>query len=591
MQNRTENPYTTMMVSLDALVYRTPSPGFRTRMIVMVAINVLWVRDCTRHSRYRHFFFLLTHLNDGPCRLIISSFVYLGMSQYERRAKARSAAGPYRTKERAFWLFRRVERPSGKVLIPNHRTVGVFFIILAEICSMGFGLDAIETYVYHRSMSHILGWISFSLAPMFEHGWILVWSNFTTFLLTTDKYSGIKVSSRLVNVFFISVFVIGSVLGIVAGSVHTYKGSKFWESYTQLMTLLKSDAAAYLNVPALNYELAQLHLARTHCLYNEFWKAGTYTWGPNIMSALAVLVVNFFGLFLCRTLNRQVEFQKAQLFSSVAIGSVRGVMEATSGNINSKSTASRATWRERLSSLFGGNTRSRDGGRSSKVSFSEIRRMSKAPGRSHYKDKARTIVILSRARTELLLALAYLSQFSLAAGFIAIVVVATLMHLTVTSSTLTIAYGPWWIFESAAFIGTWSYPALLLLILNALTYQSFREIGPTRCKWLGFVNGNDASANTVETVIAAPTTRESDEWTVEPDLNHEEKQEPAVAPGNFIRTRRKLGATFARIFGAGKNLEPKLDRSNGPCQPRVLEINLAIDRVIKEESEDRTFDV
>ncbi|KDE07542.1 hypothetical protein MVLG_02213 [Microbotryum lychnidis-dioicae p1A1 Lamole] len=526
-------------------------------MIVMVAINVL---------------------------LIISSFVYLGMSQYERRAKARSAAGPYRTKERVFWLFRRVERPSGKVLIPNHRTVGVFFIILAGICSMGFGLDAIETYVYHRSMSHILGWISFSLAPMFEHGWILVWSNFTTFLLTTDKYSGIKVSSRLVNVFFISVFVIGSVLGIVAGSVHTYKGSKFWESYTQLMTLLKSDAAAYLNVPALNYELAQLHLERTHCLYNEFWKAGTYTWGPNIMSALAVLVVNFFGLFLCRTLNRQVEFQKAQLFSSVAIGSVRGVMEATSGNINSKSTASRATWRERLSSLFGGNTRSRDGGRSSKVSFSEIRRMSKAPGRSHYKDKARTIVLLSRARTELLL-------FSLAAGFIAIVVVATLMHLTVTSSTLTIAYGPWWIFESAAFVGPWSYPALLLLIFNALTYQAFREIGPTRCKWLGFVNGNDASANTVETVIAAPTTRESDEWTVEPDLNQEEKQEPAVAAGNFIRTRRKLGATFARIFGAGKNLEPKLDRSNGPCQPRVLEINLAIDRVIKEESEDRTFDV
>ncbi|SCZ99373.1 BZ3500_MvSof-1268-A1-R1_Chr3-1g05976 [Microbotryum saponariae] len=185
--------------------------------------------------------------------------------------------------------------------------------------------------------------------------------------------------------------------------------------------------------------------------------------------------------------------------------------------------------------------------------------MSKAPGRSHYKDKARMIVILSRAPIELLL-------FSLAAGFIAIVVVATLMHLVVTSNTLTIAYGPWWIFGSAAFIGPWSYPALLLLILNALTYQSFREIGPTRCKWLGF--GNHASANTVET----------------------EKQEPTVAPGKFIRTRRKLGATFARIFGAGKK-EPKLDRSNGPRQPRVLEIDLVIDRVTKEEIEDRTFDV
>ncbi|SCZ99371.1 BZ3500_MvSof-1268-A1-R1_Chr3-1g05975 [Microbotryum saponariae] len=360
-----------MMASLDALVYRTPSPGFRTRMIVMVAINVLWVRDCTRHSRYRHLFlsfshtqlndFSLTQLNDGPCRLIISSFVYLGVSQYERRAKARSAAGPYRTKERAFWLFRRVDRPSGKVLIPNQRTVGVFFIILAGVCSMGFGLDAIEMYVYHRSMSHILscqfGPHVVSCIPSspkipqpdvgvphaFDPDYAASMGGFSsgptlpTFLLTTDKYSGINVSSRLFNFFVISV-------------------DQFWESYTQLMTLLKSDAAAYPNVPALNYDLAQLQLARTQCLYNEFWKAGTYTWGPNIMSALAMLVVNFFGLFLCRTMNRQVEFQKFQLFSSVAIGSVCGVMEATWGNIDSKSAASGATWRQRLSSLFGGNT-------------------------------------------------------------------------------------------------------------------------------------------------------------------------------------------------------------------------------------------
>ncbi|SCV71096.1 BQ2448_2684 [Microbotryum intermedium] len=136
-------------------------------MIVMVVINVLFM---------------------------ISRFKYLGVTHYERRAKSPE-----------------MDRPPGKVFIPNHRTVGVFYIILAGIFSMGFDLDALEVYVYHLSMSQI---------PASTGG--LLRFSFTTFLLTTNKYSGITASAYLVKFSFTSVFVFGRVMGIAAGSFHIF---------------------------------------------------------------------------------------------------------------------------------------------------------------------------------------------------------------------------------------------------------------------------------------------------------------------------------------------------------------------------------
>ncbi|KDE07544.1 hypothetical protein MVLG_02215 [Microbotryum lychnidis-dioicae p1A1 Lamole] len=290
------NPYTAMIESLHAQVYRTPSPGFEARMIVLSVINVL---------------------------LALSSLVYLVLTQYERtKAVTLNAGGEesYRMKQRTFWVFRR-KRLIGCPTKPRSRTVGIFFLLMVGISSIGLCIGSVRVWIYQHSMKSSFAWRAFSMTPMFEHGWILVWANLTTFLMTTDQALSVTVPSWLVNAFFISVFIAGGTMGITANAYYTHKGAQFWNAYVALITQLKSNEAAYPDLPSVASGSAVEQVAAVQAAYIAYWKSGAYTYGPCVIMAVAILIVNAAGLSLCRVMQRQIDFNKDQLLAAISPGS------------------------------------------------------------------------------------------------------------------------------------------------------------------------------------------------------------------------------------------------------------------------------
>ncbi|SCV71095.1 BQ2448_2683 [Microbotryum intermedium] len=578
-----------MIESLHAQVYRTPSPGFEARMIVLTVVNVL---------------------------LIISSFVYVVLTQYERTKAVNAGDGLYRMKQRTFWVFRRVDRLSDKVrlVIPNHRTVGIFFLVMVGISSIGLCIDSIRVWIHQHSMRSSFAWRAFSMTPMFEHGWILVWANLTTFLMTTDQELSVTVPSWLVNAFFISVFIVGGAMGITANAYYANKGKQFWTAYVALIAQLESNATAYPNLPSTAYDSAVQHITAVQAAYIAYWKSGAYTYGPCVIMAVAILVAvcrslsrhlyegfgpwpridpcprclsrqNVAGLSLCRVMQRQIDFNKDQLLASISPGSRidRSLNTAAYADAAMDPHADAEETRPRiLDKMMRWVDMAAFNSSKSTLKASDIRKMSIGRANTHQREKALIIITLARARLELML-------FSMCAGSLSFGVVGTLMYLAIVSNTLAIVNGPWGIFESSVYFGTWSYPPLLLLALSIFIYQAYWYRQPRGAVLTRAAAGQISTAGVISTG-SGRGGRETDD-------RH-----------SFFLTATHISATTASQSACGRDHRPRTDsagpRRNGSViprplrnlwlkpkaptssnKPRVLEVNLVVDRVVKEERE------
>ncbi|SCZ99370.1 BZ3500_MvSof-1268-A1-R1_Chr3-1g05974 [Microbotryum saponariae] len=550
----TSNPYTAMIESLHAQVYRTPSPGFEARMIVLSVINVL--------------------------------LVYLVLTQYER-TKAVNAGGEesYRMKQRTFWVFRRaqkVDRLSDKtpLVIPNHRTVGIFFLLMVGISSIGLCIDSVRVWIYQHSMKSSFAWRAFSMTPMFEHGWILVWANLTTFLMTTDQALSVTVPSWLVNAFFISVFIAGGTMGITANAYYTHKGAQFWNAYVALITQLKSNEAAYPDLPSVASGSAVEQVAAVQAAYIAYWKSGAYTYGPCVIMAVAILIVNVAGLSLCRVMQRQIDFNKDQLLAAISPGSrIEGPAQiALEPHVDAAESPPR-----NLDKMTRWIDMATFNPSKSSLKASDLRKMCMGRANTHQREKARTIIVLARAGLELML-------FSMCAASLSFGVVGTLMYLAIVSNTLAIVNGPWGIFESSVYFGTWSYPSLLLLVLSILIYQAYRYRQPQGSARLTRVAAGQISTSGVISTSSVRGAKEADDrhsfFVTATQLSAPSASQPVGStdrrPWTDSAGPRRKESGISRPF---PNLWPRAKTSTRCSKSRVLEVKLVVDRVVKEESE------
>ncbi|SGY48988.1 BQ5605_C001g00723 [Microbotryum silenes-dioicae] len=541
------NPYTAMIESLHAQVYRTPSPGFEARMIVLSVINVL--------------------------------LVYLVLTQYERtKAVTLNAGGEesYRMKQRTFWVFRRVDRLSDKtpLVIPNHRTVGISFLLMVGISSIGLCIDSVRVWIYQHSMKSSFAWRAFSMTPMFEHGWILVWANLTTFLMTTDQALSVTVPSWLVNAFFILVFIAGGTMGITANAYYTHKDAQFWNAYVALITQLKSNEAAYPDLPSVASGSAVEQVAAVQAAYIAYWKSGAYTYGPCVIMAVAILIVNAAGLSLCRVMQRQIDFNKDQLLAAISPGS------RIEGPANLEPHVDAAESRPRnLDKMIRWIDMATFNPSKSSLKASDLRKMCMGRANIYQREKARTIIVLARARLELML-------FSMCAASLSFGVVGTLMYLAIVSNTLAIVNGPWGIFESSVYFGTWSYPSLLLLVLSILIYQAYRYRQPQGSARLTRVAASQISTSGIISTSSVRGAKEADDrrsfFVTATQLSAPSVSQPASSTDQ--RPRTDSAGPRRKEFGISRpfpNLWPRAKTSTRGKKPRVLEVNLVVDRVVR----------
>ncbi|SCV71094.1 BQ2448_2682 [Microbotryum intermedium] len=578
-------PYALIIGFTKTEVYRVPSKGFRARMITLAVLNVI---------------------------LIIGSLVYLAIAHRERQRNTRrgSDASCQQKRQRAFWLFRRVrfkgahtlqfqgrignltrcatqvDRSSGKLIIPNHRILGAVFGIAVAVTWIGLTLDSINVFINQGSMRDSFGWRAFLLMPMFGHGWITVWTSLTTFLMTTDRHSTFTVSSTLVNLFFVAVFVGGLSMAIICSCVNFSKGLKFWSAYVSFMATLERNDAAYPNLPADAYNLTLQQGAQVRAAGVGYFRSGAFTFGPCIILPLAIIVVNMAGLFLCRVLQRQIDYNKEQLMSAMTNGhqlTTSLMQEVGIPRPPSTEALKRSSLSKGLN--FFESAGSIDEHNGKRLSASQVRRVSTDDTRNHCKDRARTIIVLTRARWELLL-------FSINAAAISAFIVGILIYLTIICHNLTIVTGTFSRFESAVYMSGWFYTTLSLVALTLLFFQAFqyKERTPTSFPTLGASAGSGTSFNSVGAAVPAPHVMSGTcaKSIVRP--SHSRSCSFALPPPTLDRrdsegsgvTGRWSSATqlFGRFANPRARRNSSIDSAN---MKTALEVNMmAVDRVVKE---------
>ncbi|KDE07545.1 hypothetical protein MVLG_02216 [Microbotryum lychnidis-dioicae p1A1 Lamole] len=554
-------PYDLMISFINTEVYRIPSKGFKARMITLAVLNVV---------------------------LIIGILAYLGITYRERQRNTRRVSdASYQPKsQRAFWLFRRVDRSSGKLIIPNHRILGAAFGIAVAVTWIGLALNSIKVFVERGAMRDSFGWRAFLLMPMFGHGWITVWTSLTTFLMMTDRHSTFTVSSTLVNIFFIGVFLGGLGVAIICSCVNFSKGLKFWSAYLAFKARLENNDAAYPALPADAYNLTLQQAAEVQAAGVRYFRSGAYTFGPCIILALAIIVVNMAGLFLCRVLQKQIDYNKEQLISAITTEhQLTSSLVQETGMPRRPSTAvlKRLSLSKGLSPFE--STASIEDFNGKRLSASQVRRMSKLDARSHCKDRARTIIVLTRARWELLL-------FSINAAVISMFIIGILTYLTIICHNLTIVTGTFSRFESAVYMSGWFYTTLSLLTLVFLLFQAFqyRERARTSVRTLGGDLGGGTSSNSVGGAI--PAAQAMSETGAEPIVrpSHSRSCSFALPPPPLDRrgrgesdvTGRRGDVThlFGRFANAWARRNASIDSTN--TKP-ALGVNMVVERAVTEE--------
>ncbi|SCZ99367.1 BZ3500_MvSof-1268-A1-R1_Chr3-1g05973 [Microbotryum saponariae] len=560
-------PYDVIIGFTNTEVYRIPSKGFKARMITLAVLNVVF---------------------------IFGSLAYLGITHRERQRNTRQGSdASYQPKsQRAFWLFRRVDRSSGKLIIPNHRILGAAFVIAVAVTWIGLALDSIKVFIERGAMRDSFGWRAFLLMPMFGHGWITVWTSLTTFLMTTDRHSTFTVSSTLVNIFFVGVFVGGLGMAIICSCVNFSKGLKFWSAYLAFKARLENNDAAYPNLPADAYNLTLQQATEVRAAGVRYFRSGAYTFGPCIILPLAIIVVvcllppspgsfcscgadqlnaftskNVAALFLCRVLQKQIDYNKEQLISAITTEhqlTTSLMQEAGIPRRSSTAVLKRLSLSKGLS-LFE-STASIEDFNGKRLSASQIRRMSKLDARSHCKDRARTIIVLTRARWELLL-------FSINAAVISMFIIGILSYLTIICHDLTIVTGTFSRFESAVYVSGWFYTTLSLVTLVLLLFQafqySFNSVG-------GAIPAAQAMSEAGVEPIVRPSHSRSCSFVLPPP-----PLDRRGSGGSDVTGRRgNVTHLFGRIANPWARRNSSFDSTN--TKP-ALGVNMVVERAVREE--------
>ncbi|SCZ92342.1 BZ3500_MvSof-1268-A1-R1_Chr5-2g07795 [Microbotryum saponariae] len=205
----------------------------------LVQAQVYYTQDNLNGFKIRAI--VLLALNGG---VIILSVAYLAVLEVQRR---RVTPSPPQ------WLYQFVGQPPGDLLVMNARIISATLGIISSTCWIFIILDALNQYIEHRNPTiggHFVR--AFVMCPMFVHGWVASWFIYTTYILTNKSKSNhtsplSKISSATVNLFFAGLG-LSAFLGCIAIGVWQIECvSDFWSRFRSLTNLLSQLATAYPN--------------------------------------------------------------------------------------------------------------------------------------------------------------------------------------------------------------------------------------------------------------------------------------------------------------------------------------------------------
>ncbi|BGO95984.1 hypothetical protein NBRC10512_005431 [Rhodotorula toruloides] len=197
-----QNPFAVYRAAIEASTRSTPTDGFAVRLVVL---------------------FVLCGL------LAVLSTIYwlLLYRDWKRTGRGNPT-----------WLFRIVERPSGRYIVTNLKLALTLFTVAASALLLAFIAETYQFYVRGGLRSHVVTFKTWSGVPLFVQGWLLIWSTLQASILATEYTQKTVLTARLANSLFVGLGIFIS-CAISCAAVYTnVVDAALWDQIVKVTTAL-----------------------------------------------------------------------------------------------------------------------------------------------------------------------------------------------------------------------------------------------------------------------------------------------------------------------------------------------------------------
>ncbi|KAM0753665.1 hypothetical protein T439DRAFT_160529 [Meredithblackwellia eburnea MCA 4105] len=438
-----ENPYTYYLETLDSTLYRTPSAGFKWRLIVLFGLASI---------------------------AMITSVLYILILWEDARRK----------KNESMWLFRFVQRPAGRYIVTNSKLASAVLSIICLVFVLGALQDCWTVYLHHGSQIRSGGWRTLTSLPFGVHGWLLAWGQLQAFLLTPDHITAIIFPPLVANILFLG---LGGflALGLLISSIFmTIASVNIWKQFEAVQGALTTLQASWTGTLDINGLInVQQLLTDVTTRENQLKNASRWTTPFACSITLLVLVVNVGSVALTRVVRKQIKLKFDNFASSRVVGDFEWneTFVASHGGSSSFRRESDTTRRDSHNngSNWGGSTMYHGSNQSNSqvprresrnsVSRSNIRKMSVA-GLGAQSEHARQLATLQKAERDLVI-------ISAMVGVVAAICTGFVLWVTIALGNGTTQTLPWDLYEFSILGFYWVYTSALAFTYPFLIHNSW----------------------------------------------------------------------------------------------------------------------
>ncbi|KAK4055388.1 hypothetical protein OIO90_003226 [Microbotryomycetes sp. JL221] len=287
---------------LDDLLYRSPTPGFKARVAVLISLD---------------------------CLYLLLDIVYLTLT-VKRILRTKGKSG--------LWLFRKKKRANQVYFVSHVRLLRPLLTLCQGCFGIIWAVNVAKVYIYRSSQRHSWGLRSFQFLPIFVTGWMISAGLVQSYLLTMAETRKSRLSPSLINwtVIIVGIVLLFWQLGL--GIWSTVRGWQLWDLYPIAQAEFERYRAEGRTDLSAIVELLPLYrafLERADLYQNAMIAQFLSLW----VLPFCAFALNLGGVLLARRLTREIK-QKEIQFNRVQVAfSSIDTEDIPATNVNEKQDA------------------------------------------------------------------------------------------------------------------------------------------------------------------------------------------------------------------------------------------------------------
>ncbi|KAI5479794.1 starch phosphorylase, glycosyltransferase family 35 protein [Pseudohyphozyma bogoriensis] len=454
MASNSSNPYSAYVEQLEAQVYKTPSEGFKWRLVALYILNGLAVIGA------------------------ITQFTLLWIDAKRKRNES-------------LWLFRLVQRPQGRFIVTNAKVAHCIMSVVCLAIGMGLYWELWKVYIDHGSQAMLGAWQICPALAFYTHGWLVSWGQLQAYLLTPDQINKHMLTPMVANTLFVG----GGILmgaGLIASCVTlTHYSREIWDHYVVVangLKTLENNFNGTVDIPGLFALQPEIQaISRT----SQTLKTATFGVTPFIVGGiLLVTVVNFGSIALTRIVRGQIKQKFEQLQKSESQWTQESIVSIPADDRRRSSAGQSGGRRE---SANGTGTRSRN----------NIRNMSR-DGIGSQVAQARQIMLLQKAERDLVVISAMVGSVAFVATGLTV--------WSIVQQTLNRTFA-WPVVEFGLLSFNWLYAGVLAITYCFFCHNQWVNLTPPASANDSKSRQNSMQTSAVMVSLQHPSSSDNDQST------------------------------------------------------------------------------